>query len=106
VRKRSLLERLAEAERQAAAADERARRADAEATRLREAIEALPYAMVVCDPSGKVVLRNRRSADLEGGRHAAALIDRAVEEVVAAAAGTGRSPGSSSCAGPRPGPCR
>jgi two-component system sensor histidine kinase SenX3 len=88
VRKRSLLERLAQAERQAAAAEERARRAEAEATRLREAIEALPHAVVVCDPSGEVVLRNDRGADLEGDRHAGALIDRAVEEVVAAGQAT------------------
>jgi two-component system sensor histidine kinase SenX3 len=83
-----LVERLAAAERESDRWRERARRADEEATRLRDAIEALPHAVVVCDPSGAVVLRNRRSAELAGGRHAAALVDRAVEEVVAAGEST------------------
>ncbi|MGI8807383.1 MAG: sensor histidine kinase [Acidimicrobiales bacterium] len=90
MRKQRLLERLAEAERRSAEVDERARVATAEAARLREAIEALPHAVVVCNASGAVILRNRRNLDLEGGRHAAALVERAVEEVVEA--GGGRRP--------------
>ena len=82
------MQRLAEAERAAAANRSRAERAEAEAARLRDAIEALPHAVVVCDPAGRVVLRNRRSNGLEGGRHAAALVDRVVEEVVAAGEAT------------------
>jgi two-component system sensor histidine kinase SenX3 len=89
MRKQRLIEQLAAAERRAAEADERARQATAEAARLREAIEALPHAIVVCDTRGDVVLRNRRSLDLEGGRHAAALVEQAVGEVVAAGGGTG-----------------
>ena len=88
MRKQRLLERLAEAERRSAEVEERARQAAAEAAQLRQAIEALPHAVVVCDTTGDVVLRSRRSRDLEGGRHAAALVDRAVEEVVAAGGGT------------------
>ncbi len=88
MRKQRLLERLAAAERRSADVEERARREGAEAARLRDAIEALPHAVVVCDTKGAVVLRNRRSLDLEGGHHAAALVDRAVEEVVAASGGT------------------
>ncbi|HEX2047192.1 MAG TPA: ATP-binding protein [Acidimicrobiales bacterium] len=88
MRKQRLRERLAEAERRAAEAEERAERAAAEGARLRDALDALPHAVVVCDPAGEVVLRNRRSLDLEGGHHTAALVGRAVEEVAAAAAGT------------------
>ena len=87
MRKQRLVERLAAAERRLAEVDERARREQAEGGRLRDAIEALPHAVVVCDTAGHVVLRNRRSLDLEGGHHAAALVDRAVEEVVAAGGG-------------------
>jgi two-component system sensor histidine kinase SenX3 len=88
MRKHQLLERLAAAERRSAEVDERARQAGAEAARLREAIDALPHAVVVCDATGEVVVRNRRSLDLEGGRHTAVLVDRAVEEVVAAGEAT------------------
>jgi two-component system sensor histidine kinase SenX3 len=87
MRKQRLVERLAAAERRSAEVEDRARREAAEAERLREAIEALPHAVVVCDTTGAVVLRNRRSLDLDGGRHAAALVERAVEEVVAAGGG-------------------
>ncbi len=88
MRKQRLIEQLAAAERRAAEAEERVRQATADAERLREAIEALPHAIVVCDTGGNVVLRNRRSLDLQGGRHAAALVERAVEEVVSAGGGT------------------
>lgn len=87
MRKQRLLEQLAEAERRSAELDERLRAATTEATRLRAAIDALPHAVVVCDAGGGVVLRNRRSHDVDGGRHAVALVDRAVEEVVAAGGG-------------------
>ncbi len=87
MRKQRLLEQLAAAERRCADVQERARREAAESARLRDAIEALPHAVVVCDAGGSIVLRNRRSLDLEGGRHAAALVERAVEEVVAAGGG-------------------
>ncbi len=88
MRKQRAAERLAEADRRAAGWEQKAAAAAAEAARLREAIEAIPHAVVVCDAAGAVVLRNRRSHDMEGGRYAAALVERAVEEVVAAGAGT------------------
>ena len=88
MRKQRLLELLAEAERRSAELEERAEHSAAEAARLREAIEALPHAVVVCDTGGGIVLRNRRSLVLDGGRHAAALLERAVEEVVAAGEGS------------------
>jgi len=88
MRKQRLVERLEAAERRSAELEERARIANAEAARLREAIEALPHAVTVYDTAGDVVLRNRRSHELEGGRHAAALVERAAEEVVKAGEGT------------------
>lgn len=84
MRQRRLVERLAESERASAAAEDRARVAEDDAARLRDAIEALPQAVLVYDAAGAEILRNRRYADVEGGRHAAALIARAVEEVVRA----------------------
>ncbi len=87
MRKQRLLEHLAVAERRSAELDERLRAMTAEAARLRAAIEALPHAVVVCDAAGAVVLRNRRTNDVDGGRHAGALVERAVEEVVAAGGG-------------------
>ncbi|HUR23232.1 MAG TPA: ATP-binding protein [Acidimicrobiales bacterium] len=87
MRKQRVLEQLAMAERRSAELDERLREATAEAARLRAAIEALPHAVVVCDATGGVVLRNRRSHDVEGGRHARPLVEQAVQEVVAAGGG-------------------
>jgi len=87
LRKQQLAERVAQVERRAAELEDRAHAAGEEAARLREAIEALPHAVVVCDAAGQVVLRNRRSSDVEGGRYAAALVEQAVEEVVAAGGG-------------------
>ena len=87
MRKQRLLEQLAEAERRSAELDDRLRAVTAEAARLQAAIDALPHAVVVCDAGGGVVLRNRRSHDVDG-RHATALVERAVTEVVAASGGT------------------
>jgi two-component system sensor histidine kinase SenX3 len=85
MRKPRLLERLVEAERRASEFEHRLAVATAESARLRAAIEALPQAVVVCGAAGEVVLR---SHDVEGGHHVAALVERAVEEVVAAGGGT------------------
>ena len=87
MRKQRLLEQLAMAERRSADLDDRLKEATAEAARLRAAIEALPHAVVVCDAAGDVVLRNRRSHDVEGGRHTAPLVEQAVEDVVVAGGG-------------------
>ncbi|MDQ4068478.1 MAG: ATP-binding protein [Actinomycetota bacterium] len=88
MRKQRLRQDLSEVERRHADAEERALRAAAEAAWLRDAIDALPHAVVVCDTKGDVVLRNRRSVDLDVGRHGAVLVERAVEEVVEAGGGT------------------
>jgi two-component system sensor histidine kinase SenX3 len=85
MRKQQMLERMAIAERRAADLEHRLAEAGAESARLRSAIEALPYEVVVCDAAGHIVLR---SHDVEGGHHVAALVERAVEEVVAAGGGT------------------
>jgi two-component system sensor histidine kinase SenX3 len=82
MRKQRLAEELAEALRRNAELEKRVREAAAESTRLRDAIDAVPHAVVVCDTAGNVVLRNRRSFELAGGRHTAALVDAAVEEAV------------------------
>jgi two-component system, OmpR family, sensor histidine kinase SenX3 len=88
MRKQRLLEQLAETERRSAELEDRLRAMTAEAARLRAAIDVLPHAVVVCDAAGGVVLRNRRSHDVNGGRHATVLVERAVEEVVAAGEGS------------------
>jgi two-component system sensor histidine kinase SenX3 len=85
--KRQLTARLADAERETERCRAGAEVASTDSARLREAIDAIPLAVVVCDPAGHVVLRNRHSLTLQGGRHAAALIEQAVEDVVAAADG-------------------
>ncbi len=85
--KRQLTERLAEAERETARCQARVEEVAGEANRLREAINAMPRGVVVCGPTGEVVLRNRQSLNLEGGRHAAALVEAIVREVVVDAGG-------------------
>jgi len=85
--KRQLAERLADAERETARCRAQAQLAATDSARLREAIDAIPQGVVVCGPSGEIVLRNRQSLTLQGGRHAAALVEQVVEEVVVAAGG-------------------
>ena len=87
MRKRRLLDELTGAERRAAEAERRAVDTAAAVARLQDALDALPLGMVVCDASGHVVVRNRRSVDPEAGRHTVALVERAVEEVVEAGGG-------------------
>ena len=74
-----------DAERAVRRAEERAREAVAEAVRLRRALDALPLAVVVCDESGRVVLRNRPTVELETARQAASLVGAAVDELLARA---------------------
>jgi two-component system, OmpR family, sensor histidine kinase SenX3 len=54
-------------------------------SRVRQALDALPPAVVVVDAAGRVVARNRSSVDEDGGRHGAALVSGAVEELLEAA---------------------
>ncbi|PZS19514.1 MAG: hypothetical protein DLM54_06790 [Acidimicrobiales bacterium] len=61
----------------------------AEATRLAQALDAMPQGVVICDDSGRVTFRNARAAALMGGRHTDVIAAQAVEELLAAsAAGT------------------
>lgn len=55
------------------------------ARRLAGALEAVPHGVVVCDPAGREVFRNRAAAAFSGGRHGAALVERAVQEQLRAA---------------------
>jgi len=50
-------------------------------------MDAIPQGVVICGPAGEIVLRNQRSLTLEGGRHAAALVEQVVEDVVVAGGG-------------------
>ena len=74
--------RGSDAERAVRQAEERAREATAEAVRLRRALDALAPAVVVCDESGRVVLRNRQTLELGTARQAASLVGAAVDELL------------------------
>ncbi len=60
--------------------------ARAEATRLAQALDAMPQGVVICDDSGCVTFRNARAAALMGGRHTDVIAARAVEELLAVSA--------------------
>lgn len=50
--------------------------------RVERALRALPLGVVVTDPSGESVYRNRFAARFENARHGEALVEAAVEEVI------------------------
>ncbi|HYI62442.1 MAG TPA: ATP-binding protein [Acidimicrobiales bacterium] len=77
--------RRAEAERAAATARSRAAAADDVATRLREALDAVPQGVIVADVQERVVARNAAATELEEARHGEALVGGAVDELLAAA---------------------
>ncbi|HEU0129561.1 MAG TPA: ATP-binding protein [Mycobacteriales bacterium] len=54
---------------------------------LRAAFDALPLGVVVADPSGETVLRNRRARALAAARHSDAIAARALDDLLALAAG-------------------
>jgi len=83
--RRSLADRLAAVER---AADEAAARADHAAGavgRLAQALDALHQGVVLCDEDGQVVYRNLLAESFAGARHAEALAEQAISEVLKAA---------------------
>lgn len=86
--KRQLSEQLDQAERETARCRDQAEVVAREAAQLRGALDAIPQGVVICNPTGAVVVRNRQSLNLDGGRHAAALVEQLVQEVVADAGGT------------------
>ncbi len=77
--------RRAEADRAVATARAQASAADDTATRLREALDAVPQGVIVADGQGRVIARNTAAAELEEARHGEALVGGAVEDLLAAA---------------------
>ena len=77
--------RVAPLERERDEAGDREEAAREAAARVQQALDALPPAVVVVDAAGRVVARNRASVDDDGGRHGAALVSGAVDELLEAA---------------------
>jgi len=94
--------RGSDADRAVREAEERARDAVAEAVRLRRALDALAAAVVVCDETGRVVLLNRRTLELEAARQPASLVAAAVEELLARAQRGGTATRTLELLGPPP----
>jgi two-component system sensor histidine kinase SenX3 len=65
---------------------DRVDRAEIAFERLMAALQQLDQGVVVCDDHGDVIYRNARAAAFVGARHGEALAERAVEELLAAAA--------------------
>ncbi len=63
--------------------DDRASRATAD--RLVSAIDVIPQGIVLADASGQVVFRNRSASGFYAARHSEALVESAIEELIAAA---------------------
>lgn len=77
---REILEGLLRRSREAEAA---AGTAEAQLLRLRTGIDELAVGVVLCDPDGTELLRNRRAVDLAVARHGEALVAKAVDELLA-----------------------
>jgi two-component system sensor histidine kinase SenX3 len=58
-----------------------------EVARTAQALEVVPQGVVICDQSAIEVFRNEVAQAFSGARHAEALVERAVHEVLAAALG-------------------
>ncbi len=71
-----------------------------EVARLRQALERLDPAVVVCDEEGTVVLRNRRSLDLQASQPTGALVAAAIDDVLATALDRGPTSRSLELHGP------
>ncbi|MFI5293381.1 MAG: hypothetical protein ACHQ02_10990, partial [Candidatus Limnocylindrales bacterium] len=84
---RSLRAELAEQRRIADAeqADAAAERAQAEETRLRlvQALDAIPQGVLIVDVDGQVVVRNRVAESFADARHSDALVEAAIDELLA-----------------------
>jgi two-component system sensor histidine kinase SenX3 len=52
-------------------------------TQLHQALAAIPQGVVLSDADGRIVYRNAVAAQFEGGRHGDALVEAAIEEVLA-----------------------
>ena len=81
---------FAHVERAVDAAMEKRHDADSSVARLAGALDAVPWAVVVCDEDGRATYRNRAADALVASRQADALVWRAVEEQLTMRAGTER----------------
>src|SRR5205085_5693912 len=89
-----------EDERAAARALALADAAAGELARLQEALDALPVGMVVCDETGREVVRTRRAVALVGGLQTDVLVAHTLTEVLAAARAEGRQAQTLELTGP------
>lgn len=71
------------------AADDRQRDTDAVCRRLAEALDAVPGGVLVADEAGEVVFRNGPAGQYHGARHGDALVEAALDDLLADAV-TGR----------------
>jgi len=94
--------RTGDAARAVRQAEERARQATAEAVRLQRALDALAPAVVVYDETGRVVLRNRQTLELDTARQAAALVSAAMEDLLSRGAEGGTATRTLELLGPPP----
>jgi len=84
-RRRRLEEQLAATERALVRAREDVARLAAVQTSIVRGLDAVPQGIVLCDATGVEVVRNAAAATFLDARHADALVERAVEEELAAA---------------------
>jgi PAS domain-containing protein len=87
--RQSLAARVRAAEEAADDAAERADHSASAAERLAQALDALHQGVVLCDPEGQVVYRNLPAESFSGARHAEALAEQAISDVLKAAAQDG-----------------
>ena len=83
--RRRLRQQVDELERNVAVVSCQRDDAGADAVRLARALAAIPQGVVVCDAEGREVFRNRAALAYASGRHADALVEQAVSELLAAA---------------------
>jgi two-component system sensor histidine kinase SenX3 len=87
--RRRLAIRLSAAERAAEEAGASAEHSSSAAERLAQALDALHQGVVLCDADGHVVYRNLLAESFAGARHAEALAEQAISDVLKAAAQDG-----------------
>ena len=71
------------ADRDRAEADVARRQAVDGRTRLERALDAIPQAVLIADADGQVVMRNRVAAAFTDARHSDALVEAAIDELLA-----------------------
>jgi two-component system, OmpR family, sensor histidine kinase SenX3 len=83
--RRSVARRMSAIERAAEGAALRADRTASTAERLTQALDSLHQGVVLCDEQGRVVYRNLLAGSFAGARHAEALAEQAITDVLSAA---------------------